>query len=445
MWRATDGQPVVLPRIAYGRGSRLYDVTGKEYIDGSGGPAVYCLGHAHPEVNDAIKRQLDAVAHAYRYNFASDPMDELTELVARRSGPGFSKMIFTTGGSEAVESALKVALHYHYAAGAPTRQRFIARERSWHGNTLGALSVSHFKERRAPYEGALVPASHLSAVNPYRPPLGVAAEDVAAACADELEREIVRLGDENVAGFVFEPVVGAAGGAVPAPPGYARMVRDICDRHGVLMIADEVMCGTGRCGTWRALEHDGVTPDVMAVAKGLGGGYVPLGATIYHDKVAAVLDGAGGPLTGHTFTGHTLACAAGLAVQRIVERDRLVERVCADGPRLMKSIEERFADVERVGDVRGRGFFVGLELVADPATKQPFPAAVGLHLLVRRHALDNGLICYPSGGNVDGVDGDTVIIAPPFNATDDELEEIVDKLDRSVRSALGDVVGGAAR
>ena len=188
MWRTTDGQPMVLPKIAYGRGSRLYDVTGKEYIDGSGGPAVYCLGHAHPEVNEAIKRQLDAVAHAYRYNFASDPMDELTELVARRSGPGFGRMIFTTGGSEAVESALKIALHYHYAAGAPTRQRFIARERSWHGNTLGALSVSHFTERRAPYEGALVPASHLSAVNPYRPPEGVAADDVAGACADELDR-----------------------------------------------------------------------------------------------------------------------------------------------------------------------------------------------------------------------------------------------------------------
>jgi adenosylmethionine-8-amino-7-oxononanoate aminotransferase len=444
MWRTTDSQPMVLPKIAYGRGSRLYDVTDKEYIDGSGGPAVFCLGHAHPEVNDAIKRQLDAVAHAYRYYFASDPVDELTELIARRSGAGFSKMIFTTGGSEAVESALKIALHYHYATGTPTRQRFIARERSWHGNTLGALSVSHFKERRDPYEGALVPASHLSAVNPYRPPEGVADEDVAAACADELEREIMRVGAENVAAFVFEPVVGAAGGAVPAPPGYARMVRDICDRHGVLMIADEVMCGAGRCGTWRALEHDGVIPDVMAVAKGLGGGYVPLGATLYHDKVAAVLDAVGGPITGHTFTGHTLACAAGFAVQSIVERDQLVERVHADGPRLMKTLEERFADVDQVGDIRGRGFFVGLELVADPATKRPFPGSDGVHLRVLRHALDNGLICYPSGGNVDGVDGDTVIIAPAFNATDDEIDEIVDKLDRSVRAALDDAAVSAA-
>ncbi len=222
------------------------------------------------------------------------------------------------------------------------------------------------------------------------------------------------------------------------------MVREICDRHGVLMIADEVMCGTGRCGTWRALEHDGVTPDVMAVAKGLGGDYVPLGATLYHDKIAAVLDGVGGPQTGHTFTGHTLAYAAGFAVQRIVERDQLVERVRADGPRLKQLIADRFADVERVGDVRGRGFFVGLELVADPATKK-HPAAAEVHLLVRRHTLDNGLICYPSGGNVDGINGDTVIIAPPFNATDAEIEEIVDKLDRSVHAALADVTITAAR
>jgi hypothetical protein len=405
---------------------------------------VFCLGHAHPEVNDAIKRQLDAVAHAYRYIFVSEPMEQLTELIARRSGPGLGRMVFTTGGSEAVEAALKIALYYHFAAGAPTRRRFIARQRSWHGNTLGALSVSHFKERRDPYEGALVPASHLSAVNPYRPPAAVAAEDVAAVCADELEREIVRLGADNVAGFVFEPVVGAAGGAVPAPPGYARMVRAICDRHGVLMIADEVMCGSGRCGTWRALEHDGVTPDVMAVAKGLGGGYVPLGAAVYNDEVAAVLDEVGGPQTGHTFTSHTLACAAGLAVQRIIERDQLVERVCADGPRLKRMIEERLGDVEQVGDIRGRGFFVGLELVAEPVTKRPFPAAEGVHLRVREHALDNGLICYPSGGNVDGVNGDTVIIAPPFNATDAEIDEIVDKLDRSVRAALDDVVASAA-
>jgi hypothetical protein len=404
---------------------------------------VFCLGHAHPEVNEAIKRQLDRVAHGYRYNFTSDPLEELTEIVAGQCGPGYERMIFTTGGSEAVESALKIALHYHTANGEPSRRRFIARRRSWHGNTLGALSVSDFKERRDPFEGALIPASHLSPVNIYRPPAGVAPASVARHCASDLEQEIQRLDPRNVAAFIFEPVVGAAGGVVPAPDGYARLVREVCDRHGVLMIADEVMCGAGRCGTWRALAHDGVEPDVMAVAKGLAGGYVPLGATIYHERVAAVLeDKAGGPMTGHTFTGHTLACAAGVAVQRIVARDRLVERVAQDGAVLMARLRERLGDLEALGDVRGRGFFIGLEFVADRASKQPFPPALVLHQRIRARSLDNGLICYPMGGNVDGVAGDTVIIAPPYNASAAELDEIVDKLDVSVRQALKDVSAG---
>ena len=429
-----------LPKIAYGRGSRLFDVSGKEYIDGSGGPAVFCLGHAHPEVNEALRQQLDRVAHGYRYNFTSDPLEELTEIVGRQCGPGFGRMIFTTGGSEAVESALKVALHYHTANGEPSRRRFIARRRSWHGNTLGALSVSEFKERRDPFEGALIPASHVSPANVYRPPAGVAPADIADFCARELEAEIVRVGPGNVAAFIFEPVVGAAGGVVPAPEGYARLVRDVCDRHGVLLITDEVMCGAGRCGTWLALAHDGVKPDVMAVAKGLAGGYVPLGATIYHDKVGAVLEAeAGGPMTGHTFTGHTLACAAGVAVQRIVARDKLLQRVATDGQALLERLRERLGNIEFLGDVRGRGFFVGLEFVADPASKAPFPASFGLHHRIRARSLENGLICYPIGGNVDGVMGDTVILAPPFNASAAELDEIVDKLDRSVREALRDI------
>jgi adenosylmethionine-8-amino-7-oxononanoate aminotransferase len=361
----------------------------------------------------------------------------LTEIVARRCGPGYTRMIFTTGGSESVESALKVALHYHTANGEPARRRFIARRRSWHGNTLGALSVSEFKERRDPFEGALIPASHISPANAYRPPANVAPAQVARYCADELEAEILRLGARNVAAFIFEPVVGAAGGVVPAPDDYAQRVRAVCDRHGVLMIADEVMCGAGRCGTWRALEHDGVQPDIMAVAKGLAGGYVPLGATIWHDRVADLLEAkAGGPMTGHTFTGHTLACAAGVAVQRIVARDRLVERVAAEGPRLMQRLRQRLGDIAALGDLRGRGFFIGLEFVADRAAKTPFPPELALHNRIRLRSLENGLICYPMGGNVDGVSGDTVILSPPYNASAADLDEIVDKLDRSVREAL---------
>ena len=422
-----------LPKIAWGKGSYVWDTTGKRYIDGSGGPAVYCLGHGNDEVNAAIKDQLDRIAHGYRYNFTSDPLEDLTERIVRSCGADLSHMVFVSGGSEAVELALKLALQYHVARGEPSRCRFIARERSWHGNTLGALALSGFRERRAAFEAALVPVPRLSPANAYRPPPGVESADVAVFCAGELERKIEELGPGAVAAFVFEPVVGAAGGAVPSPAGYARLVREICDRHGVLMIADEVMCGAGRCGTWRALEHDGVAPDIMTVAKGLGGGYLPLGAAVYSAQVAEPIFAVhGGPMTGHTFTGHTASCAAGAAVQRIVEREGLLARVRDKGPALQAMLREALDGVDAIGDIRGRGFFVGIEFVADRATKEPFPADRPLFLKIRQRSLEHGLICYPSGGNVDGVRGDTVIIAPPYNGQ----RRRADRDRRSVR-ALG--------
>jgi adenosylmethionine-8-amino-7-oxononanoate aminotransferase len=442
----TDKTSIVsasLPKIAWGKGVYLWDAAGKRYIDGSGGPAVYCIGHGNEEVNAAIKDQLDRIAHGYRYNFTSDPLEELTERLARSSGGDLAHMVFVSGGSEAVESALKLSLQYHSARGEPGRRRFISRERSWHGNTLGALALSGFRERRAPFEGALVDVPRLSPVNLYRPPAGVAPRDVAAHCAAELEAKILELGEETVAAFVFEPVVGAAGGAVPPPGDYARRVREICDRHGVLMIADEVMCGAGRCGTWRALAHDGVVPDIMAVAKGLAGGYLPLGAAIYSRRVAEpIFEVYGGPMTGHTFTGHTAACAAGAAVQRVIERDGLVRRVREREPLLRALLADALRGVEAVGDIRGRGFFIGIEFVEDPPTKRPFPADKALYLKIRHRSLENGLICYPNGGNVDGAAGDTVIIAPPFTASDEELAEIAALFACSARQALADIGAG---
>ncbi len=433
-------QPPKLPKVAWGKGCYIYDTDGKQYIDGSGGPAVFCLGHGNEEVNAAIARQLDKVAHGYRYTFTSDPMEELTALVAERCGGTLRRMVFVTGGSEAVESCLKLALQYHAARGEMSRRRFIARQRSWHGNTLGALAISGFRDRRAAFEGALMEASHLSPVNAYRPPSGVASADVAEHCAAELEQEILRRGAETIAAFIFEPVVGAAGGAVPAPPGYAGRVREICDRHGVLMIADEVMCGAGRTGTWRALEHDGVEPDIMSVAKGLAAGYLPLGAAIYSDRVAdAIVKAHGGPQTGHTFTGHTACCAAGLAVQTIVKRDRLVEKVAEDGAYLFARLRERLGGRPYVGDIRGRGFFAGIELVQDRATKQPYDPRLQLAIKLRERSFANGLICYPSQGNVDGAAGDHVILAPPYIATHDELDEIIDKLALSLEQVMGKI------
>ena len=426
-----------LPKVAWAKGSYVHDVDGKRYIDGSGGPAVYCIGHSNAEVNDAIKLQLDRIAHGYRYNFSSDALEELSDIIRKRCGGTLNHMVYVTGGSEAVESCLKLALQYHAARGEMSRRRFIARERSWHGNTLGALSVSGFLERKKAFEGSLLDVSRLSPANMYRPPAGATAETTGAVCAKELEDEILRVGPDKICAFIFEPVVGAAGGCVPAPPGYARRVRDICVKYGVLLISDEVMCGAGRTGTWRALEQDGIEPDIMSVAKGLAAGYLPLGAAIYSDKVADAIHGAhGAPMTGHTFTAHTACCAAGVAVQKIVAREKLVERVATLGPRLVSMLGEALAGVDAVGDIRGRGFFQAIELVKDRATKQPFAAEHKLFMKIRAQAFANGLICYPVGGNADGINGDVVILAPPYNVTDAELEEIVDKTAISIRQVL---------
>jgi adenosylmethionine-8-amino-7-oxononanoate aminotransferase len=438
----TDG----LPRVAYARGSYLYDVDGKRYLDGSGGPAVYCLGHAHPEVNEALRIQNEKVAHAYRYHFTSDASDQLQAIITDRTGGHFRQMVFVTSGSEAVESCLKIALQFHAARGDMARRRFISRRRSWHGNTLGALSVSDFKTRRDAYEGSLLDVSFVSPANVYRPPEGVTPDQLATHLAAELEAEILRAGPGTVAAFIFEPVVGAAGGVVPAPEGYAKAVQAICRRHGVLMIGDEVMCGSGRTGTWRALEQDGVVPDIMSVAKGLAGGYVPLGAALYSDAIHEALVAAhGGVQTGHTFTGHTTACAAGVAVQTIIKRDGLLGHVLSRGARLRDELRAALSDVDEVGDIRGRGYFVGIEIVADPETRQPFDPDLMVHAVIGRRALDKGLICYPCTGNVGGTSGDTVILAPPYNASEEELGELVTTLADAVRQAVAFARGHADR
>ncbi len=424
-----------LPKVVRAKGSYLWDAEGRQYIDGSGGPAVYCLGHANEEVNAAVMAQMGAIAHGYRYNFTTDALEELTEIIRSHCGGTLREMVYVTGGSEAVESCLKIALQYQTAIGQKSRRRFISRQRSWHGNTLGALGVSGFEERTRAYEGAFIPSIKLSPANDYRPIAGRGT--LAERGAAELEAAILAAGAETIAAFIFEPVVGAAGGCVPAPEGYAALVRAVCDRHGVLMIADEVMCGAGRTGPWRALAHDGVEPDLMSVAKGLAAGYMPLGAAICTTKVwqaIRAVDGAFG--TGHTFTGHTAACAAGVAVQRIVAREGLLARVTAQGPQLMADWATALAGVEAVGDIRGRGHFIAAELVADPVTKTPFPAERKLFMKVRAQAMANGLICYPVGGNVDGSNGDIVILAPPYNATQAELDEIIDKAATSIKQVL---------
>lgn len=428
-----------LPRIVRGQGSYLFDAAGGRYLDGSGGPAAFCIGHAHPEVNAAIAEQLGRFACAYRYLFTTEALEDLSRLLLGKYGDGSGQVVYCGSGSEAMESALKVALQYWHARGMPQKRRFISRQRSYHGNTLGALSMSGFAERRRPFEGSLLDVTFVSAANAYRPVNGVDPASLAQVLASELEQSILRVGPERVAGFVFEPVVGAAGGVVPAPEGYVQAIRAVCDRYDVLLIADEVMCGAGRCGTWLALDHERVTADITAVAKGLAGGYIPLGATLFSKAISDTIAAEhGAVLTGHTYSGHTAACAAGLAVQHIIERDGLLQRVRTRGPELQSALRSSLERFDEVGDVRGRGYFIGIELVRDRVSKEPFPASRGLSHAIGRRAFENGLICYPCAGHVGVGQGDTIVIAPPFNATDAELSELVEKLTAAIAEELAE-------
>lgn len=335
LWVNQHARNERLPQVSHGKGCEVFDSEGRRYVDGSGGPALFSLGYAHPEVNAAIVSQLERIQFGYTTTFSSDAIDGLADAIARHAGPELRHTSFGSGGSEAVETCLKIALQYHLARGEPGRRHFIARRQSWHGYTFGALSVSGHMARRAPYENVLWDVSFVSPANAFRPPPEADPADLAGFLAAELEAEILRVGPGRVAAFIFESVGGATGGAVPPPEGYARAVREVCDRYGVLMIADEVMCGIGRCGTWRALAHDGVSPDIMSIAKGLGGGYVPLGAAVFTPAVyETIADRFGTVASVHTYSGHTLACAAGKAILEIIERDDLVEACRAGGGRI---------------------------------------------------------------------------------------------------------------
>ena len=427
-----------LPTVSHGAGAYLYDQSGKAYLDGSGGAAVSCLGHADPAVTGAIKGQLESVAFAHTGFFTSEPAEELADRLIELAPQGLNRVYLVSGGSEAMEAALKLARQYFLEIGQPERSRIIARRQSYHGNTLGALATGGNAWRRAPFAPLLMEVSHVSAAYAYR---GQAPGESEAAYCDrliaELEAEIARLGPENVMAFVAEPVVGATLGAVPAVEGYFRRIREICDRHGILLILDEVMCGMGRTGTLFACEAEGVAPDICAVAKGLGGGYQPIGAMLCAARIYdAIAAGSGFFQHGHTYMGHPVAAAAGVAVLDRLVGDDLVGRVTPMGDLLRQMLVERFGQHPHVGDIRGRGLFLGLELVADRESKTPFDPARKVNATVKKAAFEAGLICYPMGGCVDGKLGDHVLLAPPFILTDDQAQELVDKLEIGIEAAL---------
>jgi adenosylmethionine-8-amino-7-oxononanoate aminotransferase len=439
------------PRQAYpvavaGDGIALIDRDGRRYLDASGGAAVSCLGHGHPRVIAALKAQAEQLAYAHTSFFTSEPAERLADHLIEAAPAGIDQVYFVSGGSEAVEAALKMARQYFVEIGQPERRRFIARRQSYHGNTLGALAVGGNAWRRQQFEPLLTEVAHVSPCYPYRwRAAGESDANYVARLAAELEATVERLGPETVIGFIAEPVVGATLGAVPALPGYFEAVRAVCDRHGMLLILDEVMCGMGRTGTLFACEQDGVRPDLVTIAKGLGAGYQPIGATLVAAKIfAAIRDGSGFFQHGHTYMGHPLACAAALAVQATIAEEQLLGRVRLQGTRLRALLDQRFGDHPHVGEVRGRGLLQGLEFVLDRATKQPFDPQHRLHARIKSAAMARGLLCYPMGGTIDGREGDHLLLAPPFIVTDDELGEIVARLGQAIDAALEQVNRAAA-
>ena len=426
------------PVAVGGEGCWLIDRDGKRYLDGSGGAAVSCLGHGDREIAEAIKAQLDRLAFAHTGFFTSEPAEALADLLIAHAPAGLDRVYFVSGGSEAVEAAIKLARQYHLERGAPERAKLIARRQSYHGNTLGALAAGGNAWRREQFAPLLIDVAHIAPCYAYREQAAdESLEEYGRRAADDLEAEILRLGPETVMAFIAEPVVGATLGAVPPAPGYFRRIREICDRHGVLLILDEVMCGMGRTGSLYACEQDGVRPDILCIAKGLGAGYQPIGATLCSaDIYAAIAEGSGFFQHGHTYLGHPAATAAGRAVvSALIERD-LVGRCAAQGAKLAAALDARFGQHPHVGDIRGRGLFRGVELVADRETKAPFDPARGLAGKVKKAAFEAGLICYPMAGTIDGRRGDHVLLAPPFIIEDAQIDTLVDRLSAGIEAAL---------
>ncbi|MCR9255001.1 MAG: aspartate aminotransferase family protein [Alphaproteobacteria bacterium] len=426
------------PTIASGEGVYLTDTTGKRYLDASGGAAVSCLGHGDPDVTAAIKAQLDKVAFAHTGFFTSEPAEELADLLVRHAPGSLDRVYLVSGGSEAMEAALKLARQVHLERGEPARHKIIARRQSYHGNTLGALATGGNMWRREPFAPMLVETHHIAPCYEYRGRReGESAYDYGQRVANELEAEILRLGPETVMAFVAEPVVGATAGAVPPVEGYFKRIREICDQYGVLLVLDEVMCGMGRTGTLFACERDGIAPDILAIAKGLGAGYQPIGAMMCTAEIYdTIRDGSGFFQHGHTYLAHPTACAGSLAVVKKLTEGKLADRSMEMGGRLQNALEAAFGQHPHVGDLRGRGLFRGIELVEDRESKAPFDPSRALNKAIKKEAFERGLICYPMGGTIDGKRGDHILLAPPFILEDRHVDEIVNKLDATLKAVL---------
>lgn len=427
------------PRLAHSaQGITITDNNGKSYLDASGGAAVSCLGHAHPDVLAAMHAQLDQLAYAHTSFFTTAVAEELADHLAAHAPQGLGNVYFVSGGSEAVEAALKMARQHFVEIGQPQRTRFVARSQSYHGNTLGALAVGGNEWRRKQFAPLLMDVGRVSAAYAYRDQrVDETLEQYGQRLVAEIDAQFQAMGPDTVIAFVAEPVVGATAGALTAPPGYFAGVRALCDRYGILFIADEVMCGMGRTGTLHAIEQEGVVPDLLTIAKGLGGGYQPIGAVLAQDHVVqSMRRGSGLFQHGHTYLGHPMAAAAALAVQKVIQRDQLLPQVRARGDYLRGALHARLGDHAHVGDIRGRGLFMAVELVQDKGSKAPFAPSRKLHAAIKAQAMEHGLLCYPMGGTIDGQNGDHILLAPPFIVSEFDIDHIVDRLALAIDAGL---------
>jgi len=428
-----------LPKAVGGEGIWIVDDAGKRYLDASGGAAVSCLGHSNEQIRAALTEQVAQLAYAHTRYFTTEPMEALADLLIDAAPYPLSKVWFTSGGSEAIEAALKITRQYFFEIGEMDRRFIIGRRQGYHGSTTGALSAGGNAWRRRIFEPVLLETTHhIGPCYPYR---HMRADETLEAygrrTADELEAKIQELGPGNVAAFMAETVVGSSIGTQPPAPGYFKRIREICDRHGVLLILDEVMCGMGRTGTRFAFEQEGIVPDMCALAKGLSAGYAPFGALLLADKIhRAIENGSKAVMHGHTFMGHALGCTAALAAQRYIDDNDLLQAVRDRGAYLERKLKEKFGQHPNVGDIRGRGLFWSLEMVADRNTQAPFPATATLSAKIKDTAMENGLICYPMNGVADGRQGDVVMLAPPFIVTEEEIDLIVARLAQTIDAVL---------
>ncbi|MFT4271102.1 MAG: aspartate aminotransferase family protein [Pantoea sp.] len=425
------------------QGAYITDIHGKRFLDACGGAAVSCLGHGHPEVLAAMHRQIDQLAYAHTSFFTSETVEQLAAQLTRTAPGDLNYAYFVSGGSEAVETALKLARQYFVEIGQPERTTFIARKQSYHGNTLGALAVGGNEWRRRQFAPLLMDVVRVSACNEYRDRRDdESQQQYTQRLLKELEEAILTTGPEKIIGFCAETVVGATTGAMPPTPGYFQGVRRLCDKYGILYIADEVMCGMGRTGTLHAFEQDGVVPDIVTIAKGLGGGYQPIGAVLASEKIVAALQAGSGLFQhGHTYICHATAAAAALAVQQVIERDNLLAQVQQQGAYLQQALREVLGELPHVGDTRGRGLFAGVELVQDKASKTPFDPALKLHAAIKAQCMARGLMVYPMGGTLDGQYGDHILIAPPFIVTRPQLDFVVDTLHQVISEETRKLAG----